>query len=97
MKITTRDHVNARTSDGRVYSAGQGAVTLVDDDDTGMVELMRDLERRGLVDIEKPKKKAPAGEESTPPAGEHAPDGANPPDESKPATPRKSTRAGAAE
>ncbi len=57
MRITTLDHVNGRTSDGRVYSAGAGAVTDVDDDDAGMVALMRDLAKAGLVEIAEPKPK----------------------------------------
>jgi hypothetical protein len=51
MRITTNDQVNARTADGRVYSAGAGAVTDVDDDDKGMVAMFRDLAATGLVDI----------------------------------------------
>lgn len=52
MIIRTRDYVNDRTADGRVYSAGGGATSFIDDDDEGMVALMRSLAARGLVDIE---------------------------------------------
>ncbi len=51
MRIETLDYVSGRTTDGRVYSAMQGAVTDVDDADTGMVDLMRSLAARGLVRI----------------------------------------------
>lgn len=51
MRIRTLDQVHGRTADGRVYSAGEGAVTDVDDDDNGMVDLMRQLAKAGLVEI----------------------------------------------
>jgi hypothetical protein len=51
MRITTNDQVNARTADGRVYSAMAGATTDVDDDDENMVAMFRDLAARGLVGI----------------------------------------------
>lgn len=54
MRIKTLDHVNGRTSDGRVYSAGAGTVTDVDDSDAGMVALMQDLAKAGVVEIVKP-------------------------------------------
>lgn len=51
MRVEVRAFVSDRTLDGRVYSANTGAVHVIDDDDEGMVELMRRLQRRGLVTI----------------------------------------------
>jgi predicted phage tail protein len=52
MRIKTNEQVNTRTADGRVYSAGAGTTTDVDDDDEGMVAMFRDLANRGAVSIE---------------------------------------------
>ncbi len=59
MRIKTRGHVNGRTADGRVYSAGEGAVTEIDDNDEGMVALMRGLAAEGQVDIIEPEPEPP--------------------------------------
>jgi len=64
MRIRTKDQVNGRTSDGRVYSAGEGAVTDVDDDDEGMVALFKDFVARGVAEIVEEKKAAKASDTS---------------------------------
>jgi hypothetical protein len=51
VKIRTKDHATGRTSDGRVYSAMAGTETVVDDDDEGMVALMKQLAASGVVEI----------------------------------------------
>jgi len=50
MYIKTLQQVNARTLDGRVYSAGEGAVTEIDDDDAGMVGLAKGLIASGQAE-----------------------------------------------
>lgn len=54
MRIKVLGHVNARTLDGRVYSAMEGTVTEIDDNDEGMVALMRELAAGGQVDVVDP-------------------------------------------
>ena len=51
MHIKTLGHVNGRTADGRVYAAGEGAETVIDDDDEGMVTLIRGFVDSGLVEL----------------------------------------------
>ena len=43
MQIKTTKQVNARTLDGRVYAAGEGTVTEIDDNDPEMVGLAKSL------------------------------------------------------
>lgn len=43
MFIQTTRQVNARTFDGRVYAAGEGAITEIDDGDEGMVAMAKSL------------------------------------------------------
>ena len=43
MQIKTTRQVNARTLDGRVYAAGEGTVTEIDDDDVEMVAMAKSL------------------------------------------------------
>lgn len=50
MQIKTKTHVNARTLDGRVYSAMEGTVTEIDDDDAGMVGLAKSLIASGQAE-----------------------------------------------
>lgn len=51
MKIRTTQQISsARTLDGRVYSAAEGAVTEIDDDDEGMVALAQSLIMSGQAE-----------------------------------------------
>lgn len=75
MKVNILRQVNERTRDGRVFSAGEDSIRTVDDADTDLVALVRDMAARGVVEIvkmkpepepeqkpaaEEPKKAAPA-------------------------------------
>jgi hypothetical protein len=51
VKVRTLQQVNERARDGRVFSAGQGAVWDVDDADTDMVDLARSMAARQLAEI----------------------------------------------
>jgi hypothetical protein len=51
VKVRTRNQVNDRTAGGHIYSAGEGAVSVVDDADADMVALMRKLAAAGQVEI----------------------------------------------
>lgn len=50
MQIKTTRQINARTFDGRVYAAGEGSVTEIDDDDAGMVGLAKSLIASGQAE-----------------------------------------------
>ena len=50
MKIKTTRQINARTLDGRVYAAGEGTVTEIDDDDADMVGLAQALIASGQAE-----------------------------------------------
>jgi hypothetical protein len=62
VKIKTKDFASGRTSDGRVYSAMADTETIVDDDDEGMVALMKQLAAAGAVEIVKETKAQPEPE-----------------------------------
>lgn len=51
MRIRTREQVNGRTAGGHVYSAGEGTVSDIDDNDVDMVNLMRTWVALGSVEI----------------------------------------------
>lgn len=80
MKVKTKDFASGRTSDGRVYSAMADTETIVDDDDEGMVALMKQLAAAGVVEIVK-ESKADEVEE----AADGAADEAEPEPEPEPA------------
>jgi hypothetical protein len=50
MFIKTKRQVNARTLDGRVYAASEGAITQFDDDDEGMVGMAEALIASGQAE-----------------------------------------------
>lgn len=50
MQIKTTKPVNAGTLDGRVYTADEGTVTEIDDDDAEMVGLARSLIMSGQAE-----------------------------------------------
>lgn len=58
MKVRTLQQVNERARDGRVFAAGQGAVWDVDDADTDMVDLARNMAARQLAEILRPEPEA---------------------------------------
>jgi hypothetical protein len=80
VKVKTKDFASGRTSDGRVYSAMADTETIVDDDDEGMVALMKQLAAAGVVEIVK-ESKADEVEE----AADGAADEAEPEPEPEPA------------
>lgn len=43
MRIKTTREINARTHDGRAFTASEGSVEAIDDEDVGMVGLARSL------------------------------------------------------
>lgn len=71
MNITINNHVNGRTSDGRVFAAGAGTRTVVEDGDEPMVALMREWAATGDVQIldDQAEKSEPDEEEPVTEAG----------------------------
>lgn len=51
MKFQTKNHVSGRTADGRVLSVMEGKASEVDDDDEGMVALVRGWAEAGAVEL----------------------------------------------
>lgn len=51
MKVRTLNQVNDRTAGGHIYSAGEGAVSVIDDADEDMVALMRKLAAASQLEI----------------------------------------------
>jgi hypothetical protein len=73
VKVRTCNQVNDRTAGGHIYSAGEGAVTVVDDADEDMIALMRRLAAAGQVEIlgaEEPASEEPATAAAEPAAVE---------------------------